>query len=278
MDLLKPVLKKNLLQKQVFFFGFSFFSMLVFARGATTDTIIGISKKQPKAEVLNAGFFDIMNSGQVSTSARVLRLVIGEPKKFSLPLCIYGGVSNSALSSSSYNNYGKQSNEHLINQFITPLSGLINFSIEGIKLLGSSASISKWGFVYQIGDRVLTGVRSGSSNLLLLGKPYNFLNSYGVGGIYFQTGAWEKSNEKNMGICWLVLRGHLCYSRRAELKIFMPDIKTNGIYIGYSTGMGIDISSVVNMKLMYYKYIKAPEMNYSLPIYQFSINYSMKNY
>jgi hypothetical protein len=248
------------------------------AAGPTMDTVGSMPKKTTKSEVLNAGFFDLMNNGQVSTSARILRIAVGDPKKFSVPLCIYGGVSNNALAGSSYNNYGKQSNDHLINQFITPLSGLINFSIDELKMFGKAKSISRFGCVYQFGERILTGVRSGAANLYLLGKPYNFLNSYAVSGLYFQTGAWEKSNEKNMGICWLVVRLHLCYTKPSELKVFMPDIKTNGLYTGYSAGMGIDISSVLNMKLMYYRYLKAPEIYYSLPIYQFSINYSMKNY
>jgi hypothetical protein len=171
-----------------------------------------------------------------------------------------------------------RNNEHLINQFITPLSGLLNFSIDGIKLFTKKKQLTKIGIVYQLGDRILTGVRVGSLSNPLTGKPYNFLNSFGVGGVYLQTGAWERTNSSNMGYCWVSMRYHYSFTRPSELQIFLPDLKTNGIYTGYSFSFGIDITSLVNMKMIYYKYIKAPELVYSAPIYQFSFTYSVKNY
>ncbi|MBL0147076.1 MAG: hypothetical protein IPP48_16530 [Chitinophagaceae bacterium] len=57
----------------------------------------------------------------------------------------------------------------------------------------------------------------------------------------------------------------------------MPDIETNGIYTGFSVGFGVEINNLVNLKAIYYKYTKASEIDYGLPIYQFSFNYSLKN-
>ena len=57
----------------------------------------------------------------------------------------------------------------------------------------------------------------------------------------------------------------------------MPTIETTGLYTGYSAGFGIEIDKVVNIKAIYYKYFKAPEIEYGLPIYQFSFNYSLEN-
>lgn len=39
-------------------------------------------------------------------------------------------------------------------------------------------------------------------------------------------------------------------------------------------GFGIEINNLVNIKGIYYKYTKKPEIEYGLPIYQFSFNYS----
>lgn len=249
------------------------------AASCTNHNLVDTAKQMPttkKAEMLSSGFIDLMNNGQVSASARLIRLMIGEPGKFSIPISMYSGVSSNNLSSSSY--ISVRNNEHLINQFITPLSGLLNFSIDGIKFFSKSKQLTKIGFVYQVGDRILTGIRVGALSDPLTGKPYNFLNNFGVGGFYLQTGAWENSNTNNLGFCWLSMRYHYCFTRPSELRIFLPDLKTNGLYTGYSFSFGIDISSLVNMKMIYYRYIKAPELVYSAPIYQFSFTYSVKNY
>lgn len=240
-----------------------------------TDTSKSMASTK-KADLLSSGFIDLMNNGQVGASARLIRLMIGEPGKLSLPISMYSGVTSNNLSSSSYIN--SRNNEHLLNQFITPLSGLLNFSIDGIKIFSKSKQITKIGLVYQLGDRMLTGIRVGSVLDPLTGKPYNFLNSYGVGGVYLQTGAWEKNSSSNLGNCWLSMRLHYCYTRPSELRIFLPDLKTNGVYTGFSFSFGIDVTSIVNMKMIYYRYIKAPEISYSAPIYQFSFTYSVKNY
>jgi hypothetical protein len=55
----------------------------------------------------------------------------------------------------------------------------------------------------------------------------------------------------------------------------LPDIETNGVYHGYSTGFGVQINNVVDIRAIYYKYSKAPEIDYGLPIYQFTFNYTM---
>ncbi len=47
-------------------------------------------------------------------------------------------------------------------------------------------------------------------------------------------------------------------------------LETNDIYYGYSIACGIEISNSLNTKIVYYKYNKKPEIEYYLPIYQFS--------
>ena len=59
-----------------------------------TDTTEAPKLKNQKPEIFTSGFIDIFNSGQVNASARFLRLNIGEPGKFSVPLSFYTGVSS----------------------------------------------------------------------------------------------------------------------------------------------------------------------------------------
>ncbi len=229
-----------------------------------------------KPEIFNSGFIDIVNNGQINASARFIRLYIGEKGKFVIPLSFYGGVSNNNFQNQNNNgNFVTKSNDHLVNQYINPLSGLVNVSIEGMRFFRDTDKITKAAFLYQIGDRVLNGTKIGSISDPQTGKPVNFLNSYVTAGLYFQTGAWERTNAKNVGIFWTAARLHMCYTSPRQIKEFLGDINTNGIYTGYSLGFGIEINNLVNIKGIYYKYAKKPEIEYGLPIYQFSFNYTM---
>ncbi|MFM8806754.1 MAG: hypothetical protein ACKOD1_05270 [Sphingomonadales bacterium] len=227
-----------------------------------------------RPELFNAGFIDIVNNGQVAAAARLVKLQIGEQGKFSLPLSVYGGVSNTSFAAGSSSPM-LRGNEHLINQFITPLSGLLNLSLEGTWFIKPGSKVTKWGLLYQLGERVLTGHKLVSPGFFLAPRPLHFVNSYAVGGLYFQTGAWEKSDQKNIGVCWLALRYHLCYSGKDQLRQFLPAFEGNGLYGGYSMGMGVRVNSLINLKAVYYQYQKAPEPDYLLPIYQFSFNYTV---
>jgi hypothetical protein len=243
------------------------------------DTIKANTHRQVqtmKPEIFTSGFIDIINSGQVNASARFIRLYVGEPGKFSLPLSLYSGVSSNNFQNTSVAG-GQRSNDVLVTNFINPLSGIANISLDGVLFFKKkSEKVTKAGLLYHAGERVLTGIRTGLVTDTRTGKPHNFLNSFGSLGLYFQTGAWERSNSKNVGVSWFAFRYIGCYTNPNQLKEFMPDIKTNGVYSGYSIAWGVEITSLVNIKVVYYKYSKKPEINYSLPIYQFSFNYTAK--
>ena len=224
-------------------------------------------------EIFSSGFIDIFNSGQISASARFIRLFVGEPGKFTLPVSLYAGVTSNSFQKSPGDPH---SNELLVTNFINPLSGLANVSIEGIAYFKKKPKLTRAGMLYQFGERVLTGFRAGEETDPDAGNPYNFMNTFGSVGLYFQTGAWERTNTRNIGVTWLALRYLGCYSHPSQLKKFLPDINTNGFYHGYSLAWGIDITRLLNIKLVHYKYIKKPEINYSMPIYQFSFNYTFK--
>jgi len=228
-----------------------------------------------KAEILSSGFIDIVNNGQVNASARFIRLFVGEPGKFSFPLSIYSGVSSNNFQNQQMAG-GQRTNEHLVNGFINPLSGLINFCTEGVIYFSKERKLTRTGLIYHEGIRVLTGYKTGLISDPNTGKPINFMNSYGAGGLFFQTGAWERNNAKNVGLFWMALRYIVTKSNGRLLTQVFPAIQTNGYYHGWSLGWGVEINNLVNIKLLYYNYVKSPEVDYSLPIYQFSFNYSLR--
>lgn len=256
----------------------SIFLLLLFLYANTLQAQIikSDSSNKTKPEIFTSGFIDIVNNGQVNASARFIRLFIGGPGRFAIPLSFYGGVSNNNFQNQSNTGGQQRNNDHLINQYINPLSGLINVSIDGIVYCKKSQKVTKTGFLYHLGERLLTGYRTGKITDPQTGKPTNFLNTFATLGTYFQTGAWERNNEKNVGVFWIAFRYIGCYTSPKQIKEFLIDIKTNGIYHGYSIAFGIEINSLVNIKVLYYKYVKQPEIEYSLPIYQFSFNYTLK--
>jgi hypothetical protein len=242
---------------------------------AITKSPVNTPVQVQKPEIFTNGFIDIMNNGQVNASARFIRLFIGEPGRFAIPLSLYSGVSANNFQDQPSPG-GQISNDYLVNAYINPLSGLINISSDGLFYPVKTNKITKTGLLYHFGERVLTGYKTGAVTDPQTGEPANFLNSFATAGLYFQTAAWERSNIKNAGIFWLVIRYHICYTNPAQIKDFLPGIITNGVYTGYSLGVGVEINNLINLKAIYYKYIKKPEIDYSLPIYQFSFNYSMR--
>lgn len=241
------------------------------------DTLITSNRtKAYKPEILSSGFIDLVSNGQVNASARFIRLYIGEPGRFAIPLSIYSGVSSNNFQNPQMPG-GQLSNDHLVVNFINPLSGLANISVDGILFFRSKpVKLTRSGFVYQTGIKILTGYKSGPVTDPATGKPINFLNNFGTAGFYFQTGAWEKQNAKNVGIFWFASRYIACKSGREQLTEILPAIETNGFYHGWSLAWGVEINNLVNLKVLYYKYVKKPEIGYSFPIYQFSFNYSLR--
>lgn len=259
---------------------FWIWSGLAIARAGEVSPIAATDTSRPapvnKPEILSSGFIDIVNNGQVNASARLIRLFIGEPGRFAIPLSIYSGVSSNNFQNPLASG-GLRTNEQLITNFINPLSGLINLSAEGrFRLAGQKGKATQCGAIYQCGWRVLTGIKSGLAGNPLTGKPVNFLNGFAAAGISMQTGAWERNNARNIGICWMAARYILCRSSAKQIREIIPDIQTNGIYHGWSLGGGVEVNGLVNLKIIYYRYVKKPELEYSAPIYQFSFNYSIR--
>lgn len=215
-----------------------------------------------------------MSNGQVNASARLVKLYIGEPARFAIPLSFYGGVSNNNFQSQ--NVQFAKSNDHLVNQYLNPLSGLVNISVDGNISFSKTNNITRFSGIYQVGERLLNGIRIGPATDPRTGKPVNFLNTFATTGFVFQTGAWEKNDLKNVGMFWLAIRYHSCYTKPAQILEFLPDVKTKGFYDGFSYGFGIEINNVVSIKAIYYKYSHKPEIDYGLPIYQFTFNYQVQ--
>ncbi len=120
-----------------------------------TATTLPTTKPAFKPEIFTNGFIDILNNGQVNAAARFVRIYVGEPGKFAIPLSIFSGVSANNFQNTSTMS---RTNESLVTNFINPLSGLANVLVEGVWFRKKDTSkVTKLGLLYHIGERVLTG-------------------------------------------------------------------------------------------------------------------------
>lgn len=222
-----------------------------------------------KPELFNSGFIDFQNSGQMNASARVFKIYIGEPKKFMLPISVYSGVSGNNYNTGNTNT--SKGSEQMILGLINPMSGIFNISTDNtFRFNKQSKSLTGISFVYQLGEKMITGQQAFTY------KTFSFFSTYANSGLLFQTGAWEKDKEKNMGVFWLLLRYHVVNISNTFEKLsgYPPD---NKFFKGFSIGMGIEINNVLNIKSYYYRYLNPGADIFDIPIYQLTFNYSMNN-
>jgi len=152
----------------------------------------------------------------------------------------------------------------------------MNIGMEGQKLWKGWSANSALRFVFQVGERVLSGYRIGAFNDPLAGRQQFLWNHYAVIGCVVHTGAWERSNPKNLGRGWLMARGHLSYSSPDQLKWFFPISRFRGLYGGASVGFGIEVSRVVNLRAGICWPIRGPEWSTAASLTQFSFQYNWK--
>ncbi len=229
--------------------------------------VAATSTQPKKPELFNSGFIDFQNSGQMNASARVFKIYIGEPKKFMLPISIYSGVSGNNPNSGNTTSKGS---EQMILGLINPMSGIFNLSTDNtFRFKKNTKSITGISFVYQLGEKMITGQQTFTL------KSFNFFSTYANSGLLFQTGAWEKDKEKNMGVFWLLFRFHVVNISNTFQKLsgYPPN---NNFFKGFSIGTGIEINNVLNIKSYYYRYINPGADIFDIPIFQLTFNYSMK--
>ncbi|HUR10385.1 MAG TPA: hypothetical protein VM012_03400 [Flavitalea sp.] len=217
-----------------------------------------------KTELFTNGFVDVLNNGYTNASARIFRLYVGQPGRFALPLSLYTGVAANNFNPSLF-----RSNDELILQLINPLSGILNISVEGRSSGKKNSSLTRIGGQYQGGSKLLS---AHDPSFL---RTITFLHSFVNAGIFFQTGAWERNKQQEVGIFWVLLRILAATSSSTLIEILLHHSVRQPI-VGFSIGTGIEINKVLNMKVFYYHYLNQEKPLSRLDIFHLSFNYSMK--
>lgn len=251
----------------------------VFLMGQQPKAVRGDSVQRKLSEApewLSAGMMEWGQGGQLLASARVVRLMIGEPGRWQVPLSIYSGVSQPGSSALGGTAGGSRSNESITWQLYSPWSGMMNVGFEGQRLWADWGAHSGLRFLFQLGERALSGYRLGPLNDPLAGRQQLLWNHYAVFGCVIHTGAWERSNPKNLGRGWLLLRGHLSYSSPDQLRMLFPLPAFRGLYGGASMGLGIEVSRVVHLRVGVSWPVGGPEWSSARSLTQLSFQYNWK--
>jgi hypothetical protein len=217
---------------------------------------------------LGQGAVELLTNGEAQAQTQLLKLCIGDPAKFSLPLLLYASATGTAVGS-------PEKNDASASALLTPFGGTLNLSFQNqhtLPLFTYPGSITALRVVYQAGGKLVNGESSGSqtaSTATLVG--------FGNVGLLFQTGAWNESTPGNMGAFWLKgTLGASAASGSSMREIFGSSAKSYvteyGLYLGLQINGVIDIKSGVTHELS----------NHSVPVLEkylvnFSVDYSRKD-
>ena len=226
--------------------------------------ITTIKQQVQKPEILNGGFIDVAQNGQMNASARLFRLYIGEPGKFQVPISIFTGVSANSFSSN-------QQNQEFVLNLINPGTGLFNINFDGShKIIGKKEAITALHAQYQAGFRLLSFYNRTIFNNI------TFFNTIAGLGMTFLTGAWERNKVNNLGLFWANFRA-LYSCNPAEILQSMLSSAALQNLLGYSVGMGIEISQSLNVKIFYFHFLNNRDIAaFTQPFLQLSFNYSIR--
>ena len=191
-------------------------------------------------QLLTGGSVDILQTGQVSASARLFKLYFGEPGKFRLPVSIYTGITVNHFSK-------KKQLEDAVHALTDPGIGMIALSVDGrSNIAWKKEQYTKLFWNYRAAVRLVNiGVSSSDDHL----SAINFISGT---GIFFTTGAWEQRNEDNIGLFWLTMQFFYSDMPRSVMSgLFLLPLE--GHVFSGMTGMGVELKGALQIKLRYYR-------------------------
>ncbi len=219
-----------------------------------------------RVDIFSGGSIDFQTNGQMNASARIVKFFIGDPDELAIPLCLYSGVT--ANNRFDFQSGYYRMTEQLAINLITPLSGLVNLFADRIFYL-KSKKLTKVSIRTEVGIKVIPASPAYQN------RATNVFCSYLNSGIFLETGAWEIGKKQEMGLFWLAYKLHYVRPSHSFQAISgEPPDEIN--FFGSSTGIGVHISKLLNLRAFYYRYFKFNDLMFQSPIYQLSFNYSMK--
>jgi len=219
-----------------------------------------------QVELLGRGFVDFFSNGKMQGTAQLLKINIGEPKGFYVPIYLLIGSSGDGLGS-------QKKNENTVANLLNPIGGIFNGTVNGRNnLYASKSDITSLKLSYQISGKLINAQDTITGKSKFLGAGYGNL------GLFFQTGAWDSDDKGNMGVFWIQAKATASYAfNNASYKeVLGKDFKSN-YFVGYAIDLGIEINNKLNLKVGVYQYLNNQDLELLRnPIFKFSLDYNLK--
>ncbi len=221
---------------------------------------------EKQVELLGRGFVDFFSNGKMQGTAQLLKINIGEPKGFYVPLYLLVGSSGDGLGS-------QKKNENTIANLLNPIGGIFNGTINGRNnLYASNSGITSLKVSYQLSGKLVNAQDTLTGSSKFLGAGYGNL------GLFFQTGAWDPDEKGNMGVFWVQAKATASYAfNDASYKEVLGKDYTQSYFIGYAIDLGIEINNRINLKAGVYQYLNNQDLELiKNPVFKFSLDYNLK--
>jgi hypothetical protein len=211
-------------------------SQIVEIRTQPSAAAGAIADPEAPIEFFGRGLTEMHFTGQVEASTQILKIRIGEPNGFSIPLYLLTGATNTVFGDG-------EPSEATIADLTSATGGFLNGSFNGdLPLFQSQSTITQIRLGMMGGVRLLSGRPQTSGDVTLFGAGYL------DGGIIFQTAAWADDGDyEEGGVFWIQLKYAGTAAPEATLReIFGEQVEEPH---GVRADLGILIKDRVNVKL-----------------------------
>jgi hypothetical protein len=224
--------------------------------------VVAAGNRDP-VDLLARGFFDVVTSGQVQASAQVIKLRIGEPDGFSMPVYLLTGATRTTFGNA-------EEAEAAVLDLVAPNGGFVNVMTNiYANLINSNTDVTSLKFTGSIGGRLISAREQSEGDVSIFGA------GYAHAGLYFQTGARIVGPNPQDGIFWIqaAYSGSLLSNNQLQT-YFGADAEAPR---GLRGELGIFIKERVNLKLGAF----IPDAGKSLPaldktLVRFAFDYNVK--
>ncbi|MFD0962557.1 hypothetical protein [Pseudofulvibacter geojedonensis] len=222
------------------------------------------NKKDDKLMLFGTGYLDYFSAGSVQATAQILKLNIGDPERFIVPLYIFAGGSGDVLGEN-------EENKSAIGNLLNPTGGLFNATFYK-QFLKPSDKVTRIGFTLQATLKLISGDDVQSKDNFLFGST-----SFST-GFHFQTGAW-KEGEDDIGLFFVKPRliGSLVGNTQSESLFSTVQEHDNFLY-GFAVDAGINVKDVIDLKFGVYQFWNDYDIEgFDKPLLKFSVDYKFKD-
>lgn len=195
----------------------------------------GDSESEKDTDLFKAGQFDIGQNGMTQAGINILRLRIGEPNGFNIPLYIALTSTGPGLGS------GEDQPQATLARFIIPTGGLINVAINDSKPFSKMGPKSALSYSYHLGYKLNSGIDS------LTLKNELFSSAFFDAGIRFVTGAWVEDDTSKLGLGFIQIKAFATFSSESTLRNLINSSVSN-VFAGISGDAGIFIKDYADLR------------------------------